>query len=88
MSKAIRMAMAAALLSLTATACGGGYDRADTIDELVDEGGGAIDRDQATCIVDKLEADIGEDRLGSNDDPTAEEEQIIIDATFECVLGE
>lgn len=80
-------AVAAASLAVMLSACSPGYDRAETIDDLVEEGGGAISEDQATCIVDRLEAEIGEDRLGSRGDPTPEEEEIIIDATFDCVLG-
>ncbi len=86
-NKLITRSFAAASLAFMLTACSPGYDRAETIDDLVEEGGGAISEDQAVCIVDRLEAEIGEDRLGSRGNPTPEEEEIIVDATFDCVLG-
>ncbi len=70
--------------ALAVSACGGGYDRQEFIDDLQDEG---IDEATATCIADGAEARIGEERLGERDDPTAEEEQVLIEITTECILG-
>lgn len=75
------IALAAAGL---AAACSAGYDRAESIDEFVEAG---LTTEQATCVVDGLERDIGEDRLGERGDLTEEEEVIVTDITFECVLG-
>ncbi|MEM9132885.1 MAG: hypothetical protein AAF962_05995 [Actinomycetota bacterium] len=78
------MAMVAGA-ALVVSACSGGYDRQETIDDLVTDAG--VDEATATCIVDGMEAQIGEDRLGERGDPTAEEEEIIVDITTECILG-
>lgn len=80
-------AFAAASFAVLLSACSAGYDREQTIDDLVEEGGGQISEENATCIVDRLEAEIGVDRLGSRGEPTSAEEEIILDATFDCVLG-
>ncbi|MEL7158281.1 MAG: hypothetical protein AAFN30_17015 [Actinomycetota bacterium] len=72
-------------LALAVSACGGGYDRQETIDELVTESG--VEESVAICIVDELEAQIGEERLGSRDDPTPEEEALIVDVSTECLLA-
>lgn len=80
-------AAAAASLALMLSACSAGYDRAETIEDLVEEGNGQISEAQAVCIVDRLEVEIGVDRLGSRGEPTAAEEQIITSAAVDCVLG-
>lgn len=74
-------------LGVALTACGGGYDRAEFVDELVTEGGGVIDETQANCIADGLEAQIGVDRLGDRGSLTAEEEGIVTSVTTDCILG-
>lgn len=71
--------------ALVVTACGGGYDRQETIDELITEAG--VDEATATCIVDGMEAEIGEDRLGERGDPTDEETAIITEITTDCILA-
>ncbi len=73
------------LCTLTAAGCGSSYDRDEVITEFVDSG---LTQEQAVCLVDTLEAEIGTDRLGERGSLTAEEEAIITDATFTCVLGE
>ncbi len=67
-----------------AAACSPGYDRAESIDDFVEAG---LTTEQATCVIDGLEQQIGEDRLGERGDLTADEETIVTDVTFECVLG-
>ena len=83
-SKTLAAILVAAGLTVL-SACGDTYDREELIDELVTEQG--IDATTATCIVDGMEDQIGVDRLNDRGDPTAEEEQLIIDITTECVLG-
>lgn len=73
-----------ALLALSLTACGGGYDRQEAIDDLID---GGLDEATAECVVDGMEEEFGEDKLGSNDDPTDEELAIIEDISLDCVFG-
>lgn len=70
--------------ALLLSACSAGYDRADTINDLVTEG---IDEPTATCIVDGMEDKIGVDRLGERGDPTPEETELIEQVTIDCVLG-
>jgi hypothetical protein len=72
-------------LAVTASACGSTYDRQEALDELVNVQG--LDDATASCIVDGMEDKIGVDRLGDRGNPTAEEEQIIIDITTDCLLG-
>lgn len=68
--------------------CGGGYDRQEGIDTMVESG---LTEEQATCVVDELEVSIGKDRLGErgvgSDDLSPEETQAVFDATTKCVLG-
>ena len=67
-------------------ACGGdSFDRDELIQELVDESGGIVDETQASCIVDGMIEEFGEDKLNSNDDPTDEEQAKVLDLTLECV---
>ncbi len=76
-------------LSLVGLAgCGGGYDRQEVIDTMVEQG---LTEEQATCVVDELEVSIGKDRLGArgvgSEDLTPEETQAVIAATTKCALG-
>lgn len=82
--KTIKTGFAALALGAILAACGGGYDRGDAIDEMTDQG---LSEVQAECVIDRLEDEIGEDRLGSDDEPTAEEQEIIIAAAQECAAG-
>lgn len=72
----------AVLLGLSA--CSASYSREDTIQDLVDEG---LDETTATCVVDGMEEQIGEDRLDDRGDPTEEEIAVITDITTDCLLG-
>ncbi len=72
----------AVLLGLSA--CSASYSREDTIQDLVDEG---LDEATATCVVDGMEEQIGEDRLSDRGDPTEEELAVITGITTECLLG-
>ena len=73
------------LFALTAAGCGSSYDRDEVITEFVDSG---LTQEQAVCLVDRLEEEIGTDRLGERGSLTAEVETIIADATLDCFLGE
>ncbi len=84
-TRILATACAALVLPFTAAACGSSYDRAEFIDELVAQG---VTQEQATCITDRVEDEIGEDRLNSRgSDLTAEEEAILTSATMDCLLG-
>lgn len=83
--KSIKLMVATAGVAVAISACGGGYDRQETIDELVNESG--VEESVAICIVDELEAQIGEDRLGSRGDPTEEEQALIVDVSTDCLLA-
>ncbi|MDA3039056.1 MAG: hypothetical protein O3C27_05910 [Actinomycetota bacterium] len=66
------------------SACSASYSREDTIQEFVDEG---LDEATATCIVDGMYEQIGEDRLDDRGDPTEEELAIITSISMECLFG-
>ncbi|MEZ5379996.1 MAG: hypothetical protein R2733_26110 [Acidimicrobiales bacterium] len=84
-NRAIALACACAIAPFTVAACGDSYDRTEFIDELVQTG---ATEEQATCITDRVEAEIGIDRLNSRgSDLTDEETQILTDATFDCMFG-
>lgn len=68
-----------------AAACGDSYDRQELIDELVTDTG--ITEEQATCMADGMEEQIGVDRLNDRGNPTAEEEQVMADIAIDCLLG-
>lgn len=72
------------LVALGAAACGSSFDRGDTINELVDSG---LDQATAECVVDEMIDEFGEDKLGSDDDPTAEEQAIVQDIMVDCLSG-
>jgi len=70
-------------------ACGGGYNRQDAVDDLVE---GGFTTEQAECMMTELETSIGTDRLGENsltgsDELTADEEAAVIEATTKCIVG-
>jgi hypothetical protein len=77
-------AMATLGLMLGACSSGGGYSRSEAIDELKE---GGMTQQQAECIVDKAEDTFGINKLKSDDEPTAEEQQQIIEITTECMTG-
>jgi hypothetical protein len=67
-------------LGLVLGACGSDdVSREDRIDELVSQSGGEIDEEQATCIVDGLIAEFGEDVV---------EEDSAIESVDQTKLGE
>ncbi len=82
--RALAVACACTVLPFAGAACGDSYDRAEFIDELVSQG---VTEGQATCITDRVEEEIGVDRLNSRGSLSDEETEILTDATFECVLG-
>lgn len=70
-------------------ACGGGYNRQDAVDDLVE---GGFTTEQAECMMTELETSIGADRLGENsltgsDELTPEEEAAVTDATLKCIVN-
>ena len=67
-------------------ACGDTYDRAEFIEEMT-TGDAPITEAQANCIADGVEEEFGIDRLNDRGDLTSEEEAILTDLAFECVLG-
>ena len=78
------VALALAISGLAA-ACSSSYDRAELVDELMADTG--ITEEQANCIADGMESEIGEDRLNDRGNPTAEEEAIMTDIAIDCMLG-
>ncbi|MEO1062515.1 MAG: hypothetical protein AAFZ07_13945 [Actinomycetota bacterium] len=67
-------------------ACGGGssFDRDEAIDDMVATG---LDRPDAECVVDAMVEEFGEDTLGSDDEPSPEQVERMVDLTTDCVLG-
>lgn len=76
----------AAVVALTMglAACGSSFDREGAVEELMD---GGLSEEQANCAVDAMIEEFGEDKLASDDDPTDEEQAIVIDIVSDCVLG-
>ena len=72
------------ILAVFATSCSAGFDREEAINDLVDEG---VERSQAECVIDGSIEEFGESKLGSNDEPTAEEEEKIFDIMTDCLFG-
>ena len=80
-TRAFALACAFTVIPLTAAACGDSYDRGESVQELVDEA-------QAECVADRVEDEIGVDRLNSRTDELSEEDQeILTSAVFDCLLG-
>lgn len=69
------------ILALFATSCAAGFDRQEAIDDLVGEG---LPRAQAECVIDGSIEEFGESKLGSNDEPTADDEAKIFEIMTEC----
>ncbi len=85
MKKYVRSVVGVTAVAFALSACGGGYDRAEFIAEL--EENSNIDNTMATCMVDKMEDQIGVDRLDDRGDPTDEETIIMTDIAFDCIAG-
>ena len=67
------------------SACGSSYSREEYISEFQ---GGGLSEEVSVCIVDKLEVQIGTDKLGgSASGLTDEDQKIIADVAVECALG-
>lgn len=73
-------------LMAAVAACGGGssFDRAEAVDDMVATG---LDRDDAECVVDAMVDEFGEDTVASDDEPTPEQVDRMIELTNACVLG-
>ena len=82
----VKLGLLAVVVAMLAAACGGSYDREAAIDDFVAEAG--ISRAQAECIVDGAEAAFGIERLESRGDLTAEEEDIVVGLTIDCVFSD
>ena len=61
MRKLAFIAVAAFTIGLAATGCSSTYSRDETIDNLVEDAG--LTEEQATCVVDTLEDEVGTDEL-------------------------
>ncbi len=61
------------------------FDREGSIDEFVD---GGMSRSMATCVVDGIVDELGEDRAMSDDEPTAEEIEVIQTISLDCAAAE
>lgn len=70
-------------LSLLAAGCGSDFDRDAEIDNMVEETG--VDEATATCIVDGIVDEFGEDRVTSDDEPNAEEQAKIAEIMTGCL---
>ncbi len=85
-TRAFALACAFTVIPLTAAACGDSYDRGEFVQELVDTG--SVTEAQAECVADRVEDEIGVDRLNSRTDELSEEDQeILTSAVFDCLLG-
>lgn len=85
MNKRYRLLPIVLAFAGVAAGCSASYDRAEFIDELVTESG--LEEPVATCVVDGVESQIGEDRLNDRGDLTAEETEILTSIVFDCALG-
>lgn len=81
--RAIAMLVGACALVLGLAACTS-FDREGSIQEFVDAG---LTEPQATCVVDAMIEEFGEDKLKSDDEPTAEEEAKVIEITTTCLTS-
>ncbi len=80
--RAVGGALAATLLM---SACGSSYDRAEYITELQSAG---MSEEAAVCMVDKLEVEIGEEKLGGRASGlTDEDEAAMTEIATACILG-
>lgn len=85
MKTSIRIATGFIGAAFMLSACGSSYDRAEYLTELQDAG---MTEEAATCMVDALEIEIGEDKLGgSASGLTDEDEAIMEEIAIDCVLG-
>lgn len=85
-TRTLATSVVALLAVMGASSCGDSYDRAEFVEELSADG--QISVQQAECIADRVEDEIGVDRLNSRgSDLTEEETGILTAATIDCVLG-
>ena len=84
MRKTGAIAVMASLAIMLGACSDNGYSRSKAIKDLTDNG---MSKAQAECIVDKAEDTFGIDKLKSDDDPTAEEQQKIIEIMQQCSTG-
>lgn len=83
--KKVTLCGALVAISIAAASCGDAYDRTEFVDEMVQAG---LNDEQAGCVADRAESEIGLDRLNSRgSDPTPEEEDILASAVVDCMLG-
>lgn len=66
-------------------ACGG-YDREEWIVDLQE--GGQINEETSICIVDALEEQLGEDKLGGRASSLSDEDEaVMLEVSTKCILG-
>ena len=81
----MRKFIATALLVVVfATGCTTTFDREGSIDELIGQG---LNREQATCAVDEMVDEFGEEKLMSDDEPSAADEEILFEIMADCLVG-
>jgi hypothetical protein len=72
--------------ALTAAACtSDAFDRDAAIQQVVDEGGGAVSADQATCYVDRVRDELGTASLRSDVSPTPEQAARLTSIRVDCL---
>ncbi len=75
---------AISLVVVFATGCTTTFDREGSIEDLMEEG---LDRQQAECAIDEMVDRFGEDKLMSDDDPTAAEQEVLFEIMSDCLFG-
>ena len=91
MRKLAFIAVAAFTIGLAATGCSSTYSRDETIDNLVEEG---LTEEQANCVVDTLEDEVGTDELDKavnqddSEDLSPEIQAALTTAVSDCVFTE
>lgn len=92
MRKLALVAVAAVTIGLAATGCSSKYSRDETIDNLVSDAG--LTEEQATCVVDKLEDEVGTEELDKAvnqddaEDLSPEIQEALTTAVSDCVFTE
>jgi hypothetical protein len=72
--------------ALTAAACtGDAFDRDAAIQQVVDEGGGAVSLEQATCYVDRVRDELGTASLRSGASSTPEQTARLTTIRVDCI---
>ncbi len=92
MRKLALIAVAAFTIGLAVTGCSSKYSRDETIDNLVSDAG--LTKEQATCVVDTLEDEVGTEELDKavnqddTEDLSPEIQDALTNAVSDCVFTE